>query len=828
MGSALAKGKRNTHLSMRLLLSIVYGIVALASVLLIGLGLASIGAYFYVAPSLPDVESLRDVRLQVPMRVYSRDGLLLAEFGEQRRIPLQIEAIPPLLQRAFLAAEDDRFFEHPGVDWQGLTRAMLALAATGEPAQGGGTITMQVARNFFLSREKTVSRKVREIFLALRIEHMLSKREILDLYLNKIFLGQRAYGVGAAAEVYFGKTVGELSLAEMALIAGLPRAPSLDNPVTSPQRAGQRRSYVLRRLRETGAINAQQLREAAAEPVVSRLHWAHVRLRAPWIAEMARQAALERFGPEAYTAGYSVVTTIDSRLQPLAQEAVRSGLEQYDRRHGYRGPVATLEAVPMDPQEAEALLEGYPEPAGLRTALVLAVDEEGASIVVRGAGAAQLPFETLRWARRLIDDDRRGPAPERPADVVAPGHVVLVTRLDDGWGLSQAPLVQGALVALDPRDGAVVALSGGFDFELSKFNRAIQARRQPGSAFKPFVYSAALERGLTASSVVMDAPVVYDDPSLEDAWRPRNYTGRFYGPMRLREALVHSRNLVSIRVLEQIGVPFTVDYVRNFGFPSQALPRNLTLALGSGNLTPAELTAGYAVFANGGYRVEPYFIDRIYGPYDELLYRAAPAIACATCGDELLEQVARPNPPADDGPLQDEVGEFETLAPERPPRAIEARNAWIISSMLEDVVRRGTGARARELGRSDLAGKTGTTNDGRDTWFAGYNADLVATAWLGFDQERSLGQGEAGAATALPLWMAFMGPALQGMPASRLEEPAGLVTVRVSPETGLLARTGEPEAIFETFRVGEVPAPTESADRRLPGERDRPDEDPLF
>lgn len=813
---------------MRIFLRLAYGIVAFVSMSLIGIALAAIGAYFYVSPSLPDVESLREMRMQVPMRVYSRDGLLMAEFGEQRRIPLHIDEIPAELQAAFLAAEDDRFFAHPGVDWQGLTRAAVAVVLTGEPAQGGGTITMQVARNFFLSREKTISRKVREIFLALRIEHMLSKREILDLYLNKIFLGQRAYGVGAAAEVYFGKTVQELTLAEIALIAGLPRAPSLDNPVTNPQRAVQRRAYVLRRMHETGLIDLEAMRAAAAEPVISRLHAAQVRLRAPWIAEMARQALLDRFGPEAYTAGYAVVTTIDSRLQPLAQHAVRVGLEAYDRRHGYRGPLAVLDAVPGDEAGRAALLEGYPEPAGLHAAVVLAVGDD-AEVFIRGVGRARLAFEAMSWARPFIDENARGPAPEAPGDVVAPGHVVYLAHRDGDWALAQAPAAQGALIALDPRDGAIVALSGGLDFELSKYNRATQARRQPGSAFKPFVYSAALERGLTAASVMIDAPVVYDDPELEETWRPQNYTGRFYGPMRLREALVLSRNLVSIRVLEQIGIPFTIEYARQFGFPPDALPRNLTLALGSGGVTPAELAVGYAAFANGGYRVEPYFIDRIYGVDDVLLFRSEARWACAECAYALPEEAPEAAVVVPAGGLPPgEEGDPGEVSPEQPPRAIEARNAWIISSMLEDVVRRGTGAKARELGRTDIAGKTGTTNDGRDTWFAGYNGDLVATAWVGFDQERPLGRGETGASTALPVWMEFMGPALHDRRRSRPVEPPGLVTVRVSAQTGHLARAGEPEAIFETFRVGEVPGPAEPGEESFPDGRDRADEEPLF
>jgi penicillin-binding protein 1A len=815
---------------MRTLLRLAYGLVALASTALIGLALAVIGAYYYVAPSLPDPESLREVQLQVPMRVYSRDGLLMAEFGEQRRVPLALEEVPLRLRLAFLAAEDDRFFEHPGVDWQGLARATAAVALTGEPAQGGGTITMQVARNFFLSREKTISRKVREIFLAIRIERSLSKEEILELYLNKIFLGQRAYGVGAAAEVYFGKTVRQLTLGEIAVIAGIGRLPSVENPVTNPERARQRRAYVLRRMLETGVIDAAEMESALAEPIISRVHGTQVKLSAPWVAEMARQEMLERFGPEAYTLGYVVVTTIDSRLQPLAQAAVRSGLRRYDERHGYRGPLARIEEVPTEPDALAALLDGYPEPADLRAGLVLAVDEEGAEVLVRGAGTVRVAFAGMSWARPFIDDDQRGPAPESPADVLARGEIVLLRQEGDTWALSQAPEAQGAVVALDPHDGAVVALSGGLDFELSKFNRATQARRQPGSAFKPFIYSAGLERGLTAATIILDAPVVYDDPGLEDTWRPQNYTGRFYGPMRLREALVLSRNLVSIRLLEQVGINFTVDHASRFGFPPEAMPRNLTLALGSGTVTPLQLAAGYAAFANGGFRIEPYFIDRIYGPDQELLHVAQPAWACPACeldqppGGEEASTGAGTPPPGTGAASNDVLAPVEHA---QPPRAVEARNAWIIGSMLEDVVRRGTGTAARAIGRSDLAGKTGTTNDGRDTWFAGYNADLVATAWIGFDQERSLGRGETGGSTALPMWVDFMGPALEGSPPSQLEQPPGLMSVRISAQTGRLARAGEAGAMFEIFRVGNAPAAPDPGEERFPAESRRDDE-PLF
>jgi penicillin-binding protein 1A len=817
---------------MRFLLRSAYGLACALAVLVLGLSMAVIGAYYYVRPSLPEVESLREVQLQVPMRVYTRDGRLMAEFGEQRRIPVDAAEVPDYVREAFLAAEDDRFFEHPGVDWQGLARATLQVALTGEPRQGGGTITMQVARNFFLSREKTLARKVREIFLALKIEHLLTKDEILTLYLNKIFLGQRAYGVGAAAEVYFGKKVPELTLAEAATIAGLPRAPSVDNPVTSPDRAVARRAYVLRRMLETGAIGEGEYEEALREPMVSSLHGPTVEVRAPWVAEMVRQALVARFSTDAYTAGYEVVTTIDSRLQPVAQAAVRKGLELYDHRHGYRGAVAVLEAVPPDVEGIQAALAPYPQPGNLSVALVREIGDEGAAVVIRDEGEFQLPMGAMEWARPYITDDSRGPAPESPGDVLAPGPVVYVSRDDEGsWQLAQAPEVQGAMVVLDPHDGAVAALVGGFDFESSKFNRAIQARRQPGSSFKPFVYSAALERGFTAATVINDAPVVLDDPGLEDTWRPKNYSGSFFGPMRMREALVRSRNLVSIRILDKIGVSYAINYASRFGFPAEDLPRNLTLALGSGGVTPLELAAGYSVFANGGFRVQPYFIDRILAPDGEVLDQADPAWACAECAIARMAEESRDaagGEPSPEEPDQDSAGGLGIPEHVQPPRAIEARNAWLMSDMLHDVAVRGTGARSRQLGRSDLAGKTGTTNDGRDTWFSGFTADIVATAWVGFDQERSLGRGETGASTALPAWMAFMGPALEDVPEARPPEPPGLVTVRISPETGLLAPAGDPEAIFETFRVGHVPPPAEEGENVFPGDEKKPEEDRLF
>lgn len=781
---------------MKLLLRSIYVAAALLLIFAATASLATIGAYYYVLPSLPAVESLQDVRLQVPLRVYTRDGRLMAEYGEMRRIPLAYEQIPPVVVDAFLAAEDDRFFEHPGVDYQGLARATASLMLTGERRQGGGTITMQVARNFFLTREKTISRKVREIFLALRIESQMSKQEILTLYMNAIFLGQRAYGVGAAAEVYFGKTVDQLSLGEAATIAGLPKAPSRDNPVSSPERALQRRAYVLRRMVETGSIDRTRFEAATAEPMESTLHGATVETDAPYVGEMVRQRMLDLVGPEAYTAGYVVTTTIDSRLQSAAVSALREGLLEYDRRHGYRGPLARIDpgTIEQGPDLAN-FVSGYRAGPGMELGVVTAVEEQSAEVMVPGRGTAVIPWEGLVWARQFIDDNTRGPEPSAASDILAPGDLIELSPMPDGnWRLSQVPLVQGAIVAVDPIDGAVAALSGGFDFQDSKYNRAAQARRQPGSAFKPFIYSAALENGFTTATVINDAPVVFEDDQLESTWRPENYSQRFYGPTRLREALVASRNLVSIRVLRSIGVPSAVDHIKEFGISASEMPRDLSLALGSVTLTPLELADAYAVFANGGFSVDTYLIDRVLDADGSVIMQADPLIACAACADAQVDTA---------------VGSDEMPPISYAPPAISRQNAYLVADMMRDVIRRGTGRRALALGRGDLAGKTGTTNDRRDAWFSGFNGDIVATTWVGFDQERPLGAREEGGRTALPIWVRFMGQALSRAAERPPLKPPGLVTVRISSGTGLLAGSGDLDAIFETFRADEVPPPGE-------------------
>jgi len=761
--------------------------------------IAAGGAYVYLAPKLPSTESLKDMQFQVPLRIFAADGSLIAEFGEKRRIPLSYAEIPEPMIQAVLAAEDDRFFHHPGVDYQGILRAAWHLLRTGEKGQGGSTITMQVARNFFLSREKTFLRKFNEILLALKIERELGKPEILELYLNKIYLGNRAYGVGAAAQVYYGRPLAELSLAEYAMIAGLPKAPSRYNPIADPERALTRRNYVLGRMRSLGFIEPDAYQAALATPNTARYHGQEVEADAPYLAEMIRTEMVARYGDAAYTDGYRVTTTIDSRLQNSANHALVSALLEYDRRHGWRGPEAKTD--PADPEAGLQRLRDTPVTGGQIPALVMGVEERSARVRLADGTDVEIPWEGLEWARAYRNDNVTGPAPKRAGDVLAPGDLVRIRSTgEDQWALSQLPQVEGALVSLNPDTGAILSLVGGFDFNRSKFNRVTQAERQPGSNFKPFIYSAALEKGFTPASIINDAPVVYEDAGAEKLWRPENYSGRFFGPTRLREALYKSRNLVSIRLLREIGIEYAVDYVQRFGFRPDSLPRNLTLALGTGVLTPLELVGGYAVFANGGFRVEPHALARIENSRGEVLFEARPATVCRDCPEPGLPG-ALPLLP---------VG--RTATGDEPPvvatRVLTPQNSWLITSLLQDVIKRGTGRRAQALGRGDIGGKTGTTNDQLDAWFSGFNADIVTTCWVGFDQPRSLGNRETGGRAALPMWIQFMGEALKGRPEHVQPEPEGLVTVRIDPDTGLLARSDQADAIFETFREDTVPHQT--------------------
>jgi len=752
-------------------------------------GAIAIGAaYYYLEPELPDIDNLREVRLQVPLKVFSHDGGLIAEFGEKRRNPLNFGQVPERMVQAFLSAEDANFFDHPGVDYRGLMRAGIQLALTGKKKQGGSTITMQVARNFYLSSQKTYTRKLSEIFLALRIEKELSKQEILELYLNKIYLGHRAYGVGAAARVYYGKSVDQLDLAQTAMIAGLPKAPSNFNPITNPPRALERRDYVLGRMLELGYITSSEHDAAVAQPITASRYVPEIEVEAPYVAEMVRAELVERFGQDAYTGGYSVYTTVRSREQRAANRGVREALDDYSERHGYYGPEGQLDPLPADPAALDAALADRPTVGELRPAIVTAVDDKAATIYLGGGEQGTIGWDQMKWAQPYVNVDRRGPAPKKPQDVVRPGHIIRVKAVQlkehTAWRLAQIPRAEGALVALDPNDGAIHALVGGYDFYASKFNRVTQAWRQPGSGFKAFIYSAALENGFTPASLINDAPVVFEDPSLEGDWRPENYSGKFFGPTRLRNALTQSRNLVSIRLLRSMGIEAALQHIAKFGFDPAELPHNLSLALGSANVTPLQMASGYAVLANGGYRIEPYFIERIEQDGSGVVYQATPRTVCKTCAAPV---------------------EGEAASEQAAPRVLDERNRYLMYSMMQDVIRQGTATRARELGRKDLAGKTGTTNDQRDAWFNGFNQHLVANAWVGFDDNSKLGRGEVGGRAALPAWMTFMREALEGIPDEEPEMPADIVTVRIDPRTGEPATAATEGAILEMFRAENAP-----------------------
>lgn len=766
------------------------GVYALAFVLLLGV-VGGIFVWVKVAAlerQLPSVESLREPNLGAPLLVLSADGKRLGEFGAERRSPRRYEQFPDPVLKAFLAAEDDQFFEHGGVDYMGLARAALSLAATGEKRQGGSTITMQLARNVFLSPERSYQRKIKEILLARKMERELDKKRIFEIYLNRIFLGSRAYGVAAAAYVYFGKNLEELTLAETALLAGLPKAPSRDNPLANPTRAKDRRDYVLRRMREVGFIQESAYREALAEPVVAREHAPQVEAEAHYVAEMVRAAMFEKYGEAAYSAGYRVVTTVDSTRQEAANAALRKALQEYEERHGYAGPeikstpelVAALEReAPAASERVQEALRSLPRFAGLPAAVVLGLGEEGLQVYSLERGVETIEPKGYAWTGKKYK--------------LAVGDVVRIRQAGEKLRLAQKPDVQGAFVALDPRDGAIRALVGGYDFFAGKFNRVTQARRQAGSGFKPFLYAAALAKGRTPASIYLDAPIVFDDPNLESEWRPANYDEDFKGPMRLREALVQSRNLVSIRVLQDVGMGYAMNYARNFGLDKARLPRDLTFSLGSAALTPLEVARGYAVIANGGFLVEPYFIARIEDARGQAVFEARPARACPECPPEIT---------AGDAAAQ--------LA----PRTVDPQSDFMLNSMLRDVTVRGTAAAVNGLGRRDLGGKTGTSNDETDAWFNGYQATLAATAWIGYDNPAPLGRGEVGGRAALPVWMDFMRVALKGVPEQPMPRPAGMTEVRLNPDNGKLAWEGDVRVVYETLPLDRLPA---EDDGSIPG-----------
>jgi penicillin-binding protein 1A len=785
-------------------------------------GLVAVSGFYaakaYYEPELPSVASLRDMKLGVPLRIFSHDGKLIGEFGAERREPLRYDQIPQPIIQAFLAAEDDRFFEHPGVDWQGLVRASFKLATTGEKRQGGSTITMQLARNVFLSPERKFSRKIKEILLALKIEHELDKKEILALYLNQIFLGNRAYGVGAAAQVYFGKSVDELTLGEAATIAGLPKAPSRDNPLSNPVRAKERRDYVLRRMRDLGYTSREQFELAQAEPITAHEHPPQVELDAHYVAEMVRAEIVEKYGEAAYTNGYTVVTTLDSTRQKAANAALRGGILAYEERHGFDGPEAKLPPeligrLEREPGSTEirAQLDARPPVASLLPAIVLSFSPEKLSVLTR-EGAVELPKAAFAWAS--LSDKK--PLHE--------GDIVRIARVGEAWRLEQIPHVQGAFVAVDPNDGAIQALIGGYDFFLGSYNRVTQARRQVGSGFKPILYTAALSKGYTPASIFLDAPVVFANVNPDDDWRPGNYNGRFNGPMRLREALAQSRNLVSVRVAQAVGVGYTRQFATRFGFPKDRLPNDLTIALGSAALTPLEQARAYSVFANGGFLIDPYFIESITDGSGNEVFRAHPKRACPGCDVPAPPLPVDPDSP--EGPAPAEAPDTDAVitppatdaapfgpatttpavdAADRAPRTLEASLDFLITSMLHDVVTRGTAAAVKALGRTDLAGKTGTTNDEQDAWFNGFNPTLVGISWIGFDTPKPLGKGEVGGRAALPVWMDFMKTALKGVPQQMLARPAGLVDVAINPVNGKAVTPGTPGSMVEVVQQDRIP-----------------------
>ncbi|MRI32131.1 peptidase [Endozoicomonas sp. OPT23] len=782
-----------------------------------GLLLVAASAFLYLSPSLPAVDSLRDTNLQTPLRIYSKDELLIAEFGEKRRTPVHFDDTPEKMVKAFMAAEDDRFYYHPGVDIVGLLRAAVQLVSTGRIQSGGSTITMQVAKNFFLSHERVFSRKFNEILLALQIEQELTKNEIFELYLNKIYLGNRAYGVEAAAQVYYGKSIDELSLAQQAMIAGLPKAPSRYNPINDPDRALIRRNWILGRMQELGYIRDDEYQEAVNEPTTASYHGTPIELQAPYIAEMVRQEMVERFGPETYTEGFRVFTTVDSTLQKAANESVANGLFAYTEKHGYKGPIRNLneENEISDEDESFAVwqkaLKKARSAGPLKPAVVTLVEDQSATILMKQSKVTTLDWDNIEWAKKYINVNAFGHNPKTATDVLKVGDLIWVRQMEDGrFRLAEEPEAQSSLISMNPESGAILALLGGFNFYDSMYNRSTQAVRQAGSSFKPFVYASALDDGLTAASIINDAPVVFDDEGLEGTWRPNNDNMKFNGPMRLREGLYRSRNLISIRILREVGISKAVSFMARLGLPAEAITQNLSLALGNVAMTPLEMTTGYATIANGGYKVSPYLINRVE-VLDETVFKSSPATVCREClnkklnedteNSEKLTTEAITTPDATD--LPEEVIVAETVTPAE--LVMDPRVNYIINDIMRDVIWKGTGKRARALERHDIGGKTGTTNDSKDVWFIGFNPKVLTSVWVGMDNNTTLGRWEYGGNTALPIWLSYMKVALDGMPEQRLPQPDGIETVKIDPETGQLANQGNPNAIFELFRKENTP-----------------------
>ncbi|OCH43549.1 penicillin-binding protein 1A [Vibrio cyclitrophicus] len=812
------------------------------------LGVSTIfGFYYYVKPELPDVATLRDVELQTPMQVFSQDGKLISQFGEKRRNPVTYDEIPRHLIEALIATEDSRFYEHPGIDPIGITRAAIVVAMSGSAKQGASTITQQLARNFFLSNEKKIMRKIKEIFIAIHIEQLLSKEEIMELYVNKIFLGHRSYGFGAAARVYFGKDLPELTLSELATLAGMPKAPSTMNPIYSVERATHRRNVVLRRMLDEQYITQEEYDDARSEELISKYHGAEIELSAPYVAEVARAWMVERYGEAAYTSGMKVYTTVDSKLQKAANQAAIKNLLGYDERHGYRGAEKVLWQTEQSAWEHEQIvkhLKSQPTYGDLVPAVVTAVDAKSAQIWVKNQGEGSIEWQGMNWARKFLTDNRQGPAPSQAKEILAVGEQIWVrheaitgdevseepteesttteSETPIVWRLSQVPNANTAFVAMNPNNGAVLSMVGGFNFVHNKFNRATQSIRQVGSGIKPFIYSAAIDKGLTLASLINDAPINQWDKSQGTAWRPKNSPPTYVGPTRLRIGLAQSKNVMAVRVLREVGLDDTRNYLTRFGFDIDEVPRSETIALGAGSLTPMKVAQGYSVFANGGYYVEPFYISRIETPFGEIEFEATPKVVCK----DNCEQNVATDPMADEFAEQDVDAKVQYA-----PQVISEQNAFLVREMMYSNIWgggdwsagtgwNGTGWRAQPLKRRDIGGKTGTTNDSKDTWYSGYGPGMVATVWVGFDNHiRNLGRtkansnlgknqitgAEAGAKTAEPAWVDFMGTALAGVPAQRKELPENIIRVRIDRETGLLTNKFDSSSMFEYFEKGTEP-----------------------
>lgn len=814
----------------RLLILAIIGAILAVSIIF--------GFYLYVKPELPDVATLKDVELQTPMRIYSADGKLISQFGEKQRIPVTYDEIPQQLINALIATEDSRFYEHIGIDPIGITRAMVVIAMSGSVTQGASTITQQLARNFFLSSEKKIMRKIKEMFIAIHIEQLLSKEEILALYINKIFLGYRSYGFGAAARIYFNKNLSDLTLSEIATLAGMPKAPSTMNPIHSIERATTRRNVVLKRMLVEGYISQAQYDETRNEPIIASYHGVNIELNAPYIAEMARAWAVERYGEAVYESGFKIYTTINSRLQLAAQEAANNNLFAYDQRHGYRGPVEKLwqsQSAMWSSSKIQSYLDKQPRYGVLEPAVVINIKDSNATVQLKNGQTVILTWDSIKWARRFKTDSIQALPPKKTADILASGEQIWVRKINDIWYLSQVPDANTALVAMSPENGAIKALVGGFDFTHSKFNRATQSVRQVGSNIKPFIYSAGIDNGMTLATLINDAPINRWDSSQGTAWRPKNSPPTYDGPTRVRLGLAQSKNVMAVRVLRRVGLDETINFLTRFGFKSNDLPRAEALALGAGNLTPMEMAQGFTVFASGGHYLETFFIDYIEEFSGDIAYRAKSVVIChENCDDK-----NNPNGSSTlslQNEIQDENLIKQTAAfensPQYAPRVLSEEHAFLVREMLEANIWgggnwrnktgwNGTGWRAQKpLNRRDIGGKTGTTNDSKDAWYTGFGPNLVTTVWVGFDDHaRTLGRSnrnpnvttpqvygaESGARTAQPAWIDFMKAALVDIPEQRKKLPSDIVIVRIDRESGLLTRKSDSSSMFEYFEKGTVP-----------------------